>query len=506
MDSETQMPETIDTTTTSLLVEDFGPIVNANVELRPLTVFVGPSNTGKSVLSILLYSLHQTFGNGGPRGFRFVSRSRRRPDLTREAQRMVEEWAIEWLRSETDSNEPIKLPDQVANLARDQAVSGPYVPRVSSCLERCFGEDTSMLVRRPSRGVAHFSLTKDSAHTPKADVFNFRLDRAGDISGGPTFADRTVQTSPPQLRHLILDSMLYGPEGDEGRFSVRHFLDDLGWSLARSVVGPLAQPAYYLPADRMGIMHAHRVVVSSLIRRATRGGFEREAPLPELTGVLSDFLERLVNMPGRRPRPGNRRQQVQRLASDVEREVLGGTVGVAVSESGYPTFNYRPNGWQDDLPLTNASSMVSEVVPIVLFFRHVVGPGDTLIVEEPESHLHPAMQVELTRHLAAAVKRGVRVVLTTHSEWVLETLANLVRLSSVPSSKRDGMADSALALAPDQMGAWMFTPKLRPKGSVVEEIPLDVASGTFQSGYDEITEALYNNWVSISNRIEEGKL
>ena len=34
----------------SLKVRDFGPIAEANVTLRPLTVFVGPSNTGSRIL------------------------------------------------------------------------------------------------------------------------------------------------------------------------------------------------------------------------------------------------------------------------------------------------------------------------------------------------------------------------------------------------------------------------------------------------------------------------
>ena len=42
-------------------VENFGPIKKAVVDLRPLTVFVGPSNTGKSYLAILLYALHRYF-------------------------------------------------------------------------------------------------------------------------------------------------------------------------------------------------------------------------------------------------------------------------------------------------------------------------------------------------------------------------------------------------------------------------------------------------------------
>lgn len=46
----------------SLTVADFGPIEQAEVALRPFTVFVGPSNTGKSYLAILLYVLHRCFG------------------------------------------------------------------------------------------------------------------------------------------------------------------------------------------------------------------------------------------------------------------------------------------------------------------------------------------------------------------------------------------------------------------------------------------------------------
>ena len=40
-------------------VTDFGPIAKAEVDLRPLTVFVGPSNTGKSYLAMLIYALHR---------------------------------------------------------------------------------------------------------------------------------------------------------------------------------------------------------------------------------------------------------------------------------------------------------------------------------------------------------------------------------------------------------------------------------------------------------------
>ena len=60
-----------------LEVNDFGPVVEARIDLRPLTVFVGPSNTGKSYLAILIYALHRHFNGGdwsGGRGLLMRSR------------------------------------------------------------------------------------------------------------------------------------------------------------------------------------------------------------------------------------------------------------------------------------------------------------------------------------------------------------------------------------------------------------------------------------------------
>ena len=54
-------------------VADFGPIEHAAVDLRPLTVFAGPSNTGKSYLAMLVYALHRIFGSFQPATFRLPS-------------------------------------------------------------------------------------------------------------------------------------------------------------------------------------------------------------------------------------------------------------------------------------------------------------------------------------------------------------------------------------------------------------------------------------------------
>ena len=111
----------------------------------------------------------------------------------------------------------------------------------------------------------------------------------------------------------------------------------------------------------------------------------------------------------------------------MESSVLNGSVVVRSAKAiNYPDFLYRPNGWKSELQLMNASSMVSEMTPLILYLRYVVDEGQTLIIEEPKSHLHPKMQIQLTRLLALLVQAGIKVIVTTHSDWVVSCLNNIV--------------------------------------------------------------------------------
>ena len=276
---------------------------------------------------------------------------------------------------------------------------------------------------------------------------------------------------------------------------------EIAGAAVSDIVSPLSRPAHYLPADRAGVMHAHQVAVRGLIASASRIALRPDSPMPVLSGVLGDFLEELVALAGLPPL--RTLAENSDLAQRLERSLMRGSINIGRSQIDYPGFIYRPDGWRRDLPLMNASSMVSELAPVALYLRYVVQPGDLLIIEEPESHLHPEMQVEFIRQLAAAAQSGIRIIITTHSEWVLEELANLVRLSELPPERREGIVDAEVALSPDQVGAWFFESSSDQQGSIVREISLDTESATFPSGFGLVTESLYNRWVEISDRIQE---
>ena len=478
----------------TLAVKDFGPIAKATVELRPFTVFVGASNTGKSYLAILLYALHQFFRNWQQRADMLPSVI----DSSNDQLDPLRAWLRQTLLDERRRHRivDVELPEGVAALIRPaiEDVSGAS-PLFDSDVSRCFGvTKIQSLIRQGGRKPARIAL-----HRERGGGSLEQPDLSYDFTITPAKLQVAASVSPDlQLR-------LQAPHHWLRRIPHPRSLGFLANQVVADAIGTMARPIHYLPADRAGVMHAHRVVVSSLIGRASRGGLGVESPLPALSGVLADFLEQLIDLGNEHYGAGVSRKYAEH-ARRLETDILGGAVETRRSAVGYPSFHYRPAEWKHDLPLMNTSSMVSELAPVVLYLRHVVQPGDVLIIEEPESHLHPAMQVAFTRQLAAVVRSGVRVVVTTHSEWVLEALANLVRLSAVDESRRQEIAGDDLALTPDQVGAWLFEQKQRPKGSVVKEIPLDVRRGTFPAGFSEITEQLYNDFAGITNLVaEQGK-
>ena len=42
-------------------MKDFGPISEGEIELKPLTVFIGPNNSGKSYVAMLIYSIFNSY-------------------------------------------------------------------------------------------------------------------------------------------------------------------------------------------------------------------------------------------------------------------------------------------------------------------------------------------------------------------------------------------------------------------------------------------------------------
>ncbi|PRQ06575.1 AAA family ATPase [Enhygromyxa salina] len=79
---------------------------------------------------------------------------------------------------------------------------------------------------------------------------------------------------------------------------------------------------------------------------------------------------------------------------------------------------------------------VSYALPVIV--AGLVAPaGSTLIIENPEAHLHPAGQSEIGRFLARVVADGVQVIVETHSDHVLNGIRHAVADPGHPITAAD---------------------------------------------------------------------
>ena len=527
-------------------VQDFGPIANGTVDLRPLTVFVGPSNTGKTYFAILVYALHRIL-NGFPRlpvkntgsnllglGLPYAKTSVGSADVSEDELRDVLGKLGTSGQPFTFSDLPTSVRDVLEANVKDTNLLGADL---KGELERCFALESISHMVRSSDHAKEMKIFLDlseegenlwnfSMGTPISDsdvVTDGRIEDLVLLAEGWSDSESRLKQTVSRIQGMIREK----EEGSESPlnslfgsvFSSFHSLKDLPEEIINKAVASTEVGTHYLPAARSGIMQSHRVITSSLVARSARAGLEQFPEVPMLSGVTADFLQRLilynegsqfrhtVRQAGLQLFGGSASAvRISEFADVLERETLSGKIHTSESPvGGYPEFVYRPQESEKDIRLSRASSMVSELAPVVLFLRGVVGIGDMLIIEEPEAHLHPAAQTQMAVMLARLVRAGVRVVITTHSDWLLKEIGNLMREGELGEEmdENESAASRPSSLQSDDVGIWLFSRSGTSGGSTVEEIPFDRIEGVEPQDYEDVAEALYNRSADLQNRLEE---
>ncbi len=106
-------------------------------------------------------------------------------------------------------------------------------------------------------------------------------------------------------------------------------------------------------------------------------------------------------------------------------DIIGGGYLVTKSDELY----YVPKGKRIKLTMDESSSAVRSLLDIGFYLRHVAAPGDLLMVDEPELNLHPENQRRVARLFSRLVNIGIKVFITTHSDYIIKELNTLIMLN-----------------------------------------------------------------------------
>lgn len=81
----------------------------------------------------------------------------------------------------------------------------------------------------------------------------------------------------------------------------------------------------------------------------------------------------------------------------------------------------KPHGLESYLPFGWVGVGVSQLLPVLVLCLRAE-PGSVLLIEQPELHLHPALQQRLTDFFIAMVRSGRQLIVETHSEYMVSRL------------------------------------------------------------------------------------
>lgn len=236
---------------------------------------------------------------------------------------------------------------------------------------------------------------------------------------------------------------VHGPNGRKRRLdlaSARNNPLARSMSLTEDHGGGDARRSVYLPATRAGgaqyitnsirtigmIAHMQSNLLNQMLAAAeaeartfrsgsspagTAGQLLAEAPMGDLeqyVGIVMEVLE------------GGLDEKAQGMLG----RLLPGSIQVE-KRLGMPVITYAdPSGHRDEIG--HAGSGASSLLALAVGM-HRVGPGGTFIVEEPESHLEPQMQLAvIDEMLRAADENGIGMVATTRSDFLVQKVLSLV--------------------------------------------------------------------------------
>ena len=281
-------------------------------------------------------------------------------------------------------------------------------------------------------------------------------------------------------------SMVYGE--DVGAFAV----EDAIRSIVGNVIFSDSLPTPFISSvERTGAAIFRRELDFAARNRPSEriGRTGQRYPLPVDANV--DFVRELEYVARRQSFIAKEHPEVLADFADI----IGGEYTITQDDQLY----YTPKGTRLKLTMVESSSAVRSLLHLGFYLRHVVQKGELLMVDEPELNLHPANQRRIARLFAHLVNLGIKVFITTHSDYIVKELNTLIMLKCRKPhleeiAKKNGYDQDTEAINANQVKVYTakedFIPlqegqKRRRKGYMFVEANVDRELGIKAPSFDD---------------------
>jgi len=459
-----------------LKVENFGPIHYADIELKPLTVIIGKNNAGKSMLAQLIFTLMRLRESINPSYILkpFLPHIFSIPENTLIGilQHFLSVENFQRRIKETKELTPFSYLKIVLDVIIDSFTHSLNKP-LGSFLERSFAIEFKNLVNLYS------DYTKAECTYNEHLIVEFTITKEGNLSA--RFDVKTIEE--------LIDNILRDKEINELIEKTLSLKDKRDFAIDMVIIikilteflfpESLPLSPLYIPAGRAGLLEGYEAVSSALITLAPVAPL-KGITMPPMPAMASEFYSLLLQLEGKKGPFAK--------ISDLFKEILEGDIVLEKLKlpegKSKMVYKFKFKDKESSIDLIHAASMVKELSPIYLIIRELADKGSLIIIEEPESHLHPAAQIKLMEIFAKLVNEGLNILITTHSDLLLRKLAQLIMESS---SKKTNVY-----LKPEDVAVYLLKPN--EKGFISQKVNIIEGLPTF----DEVIEQLYEKEKELS--------
>ncbi len=378
-----------------LKVSGYGKIKSAEIEVRPLTLFVGDNNSGKSYLMSLLWGI-QNFGVEGLLG---------RDIWKAKGTSIVADWIKKQaLKAWRQGNHTVGV-SEIADQLQSVLQEGLNYNK-DKLVERIFN---SRDVRLKELQIELIGLEKVFLDCVKQETGGVSIEinyEKGDRFFLPDSFLEKMDKPEDSVRDLVLTyttfSLIMGIPVDEENGVVN-----------RNIYFPAARTGFMLTKDI--INKVGRNTVFNLVGTESREISPFTRPINQFLDVMND-----LTLDGR----GD--DALIPIVEYLENGMAEGNIEISPLPN--KEVSYVPSGQKKGLPLRVVSAVVTELSPLILILKYREYL-DMLFYEEPEMCLHPQLQRKMGKVICQLVNAGVGMLITTHSDIILQYINNMISLS-----------------------------------------------------------------------------
>ena len=395
-----------------LKIENFGPIDKATIQVGRFTVFAGPNNTGKTFVAKMLYSILSAMSANHARVFfaTAINSIESNLQLFGQSGRSGEERPLSAIRKGLQNIDLIlreAFPSHPIQNELDwlRAVQ----PELMAEIEKIKVHSQTLKNNAKTKGEGASVLLPNIQDSLKHSIFLLEIGCKNiekTVGVGLQFKFRQNVHGNFQSSDL---SNLKG-EGDsplyfsvEGVGELRETEESFDFKSYPQTVQKQSFPgAFYLESPLYWKLKS----VLESIKLDSRSPFGSS-----LNGVPEYFYDMAVAL---------RRRRIEHPFAGIH-EGLHNAIGGQISLNEAGDLEFHEKGKSIALSLTSAG-VVNMGMLALLIERGALERGSFLFIDEPESNLHPAWQVEMAEFLFELARQGVNVVVSTHSMTILKWL------------------------------------------------------------------------------------